>query len=245
MHSMTVYTKYLLLTWIKMARRPDSNKSTEGTVTDNHSRNPYSKYKEEGGIIQRIIQWDCEVSAAISIGGRPRKVSILLFVAVLKFLEVTGHGIPWLLGAFLYACKSTGYTQIFSINVFNALLFDLLIVGIVKVLSRRQRPVYNRDDMFATVSVDKYSFPSGHTTRAVSMALIFMYFDLPRSYTFSIFTWACMIGVSRVILGRHHVLDVVAGIAIGCFEAWVVLLFLWIDKDSLAIILSKIEQWLL
>ncbi|KAK9403795.1 phospholipid phosphatase 6 [Crotalus adamanteus] len=52
------------------------------------------------------------------------------------------------------------------LNLLFALILDLVLVAAVKGLVKRRRPVYNKMDMFATVSVDKYSFPSGHATRA-------------------------------------------------------------------------------
>ncbi|KAJ6655440.1 hypothetical protein lerEdw1_005140 [Lerista edwardsae] len=47
-----------------------------------------------------------------------------------------------------------------------ALVLDVVLVAAVKGLVKRRRPAHNKMDMFATVSVDKYSFPSGHATRA-------------------------------------------------------------------------------
>ena len=228
-----------------MARRFNTAKSSGDRIVHTHGLETFvSSHQKPESLIEKILEWDCRMSAAVSIAGRPRTVGIRWMTAGLKVLEITGHGIPWLIGAALFAYRSTGYTQIFSVNLLIALLLDLLVVGVTKVVSRRQRPVYNRDDMFATVSVDKYSFPSGHATRAVLLAILFMYVDLQWGYTLSIATWAFMIAVSRVILGRHHVLDVAAGVAIGSFEAWFMFLFVWLDEDSVRTILSEIYYWL-
>ena len=40
-------------------------------------------------------------------------------------------------------------------------------------LFRRRRPAYNVDDMPLTTGVDKFSFPSGHATRAVLLTVFF------------------------------------------------------------------------
>lgn len=47
---------------------------------------------------------------------------------------------------------------------------DVIIVLVLKIMFRRHRPSNNHMDMFLTVSVDQYSFPSGHATRAVMLA---------------------------------------------------------------------------
>ncbi|VEL30145.1 unnamed protein product [Protopolystoma xenopodis] len=44
----------------------------------------------------------------------------------------------------------------------SALIFDLVIIGLLKLIFRRQRPSGNKpQDMRMTISVDSYSFPSG------------------------------------------------------------------------------------
>ena len=230
----------------KMARKRKAEEPIGDRVTTRHSHDATdSMLQRKGGILEKIVELDCQLSAAFSISGRPKTVGVKLITIALKFLEITGHGIPWIAGTVMFACKSKGYMRTFSINMLIALLLDLLIVGVIKVVSKRQRPVYNKDDMFATVSVDKYSFPSGHATRAVLLAILFAYIDLPWQYAISIGTWAFTIAVSRVILGRHHVLDVVAGVLIGISEALLMLLFIWMDEDSLKTTISEIDHWLL
>ena len=55
-----------------------------------------------------------------------------------------------------------------------ALIMDIVVVAVVKAITRRRRPVANKDsEMFVAVSVDKFSFPSGHCTRAVMLSVLF------------------------------------------------------------------------
>ena len=86
--------------------------------------------------------------------------------------------------------------------------------------------------MFATMSVDKFSFPSGHSTRAVALGLFFVYLH-PLGVVFSlpVLAWSVAVCVSRVLLGRHHILDVLGGTVIGIVEV-VVLSILWISEES-------------
>jgi len=51
-------------------------------------------------------------------------------------------------------------------NLLLGFVLDLVMVGTIKGLVRRGRPVYNKEGDFAlVVSVDKFSFPSGHSSR--------------------------------------------------------------------------------
>jgi membrane-associated phospholipid phosphatase len=100
-----------------------------------------------------------------------------------------------------------------------------------QAFTRRRRPNYNQGKMFITVGPDKFSFPSGHATRAITLAFFFglLYppFPFPSVLAFPLFMfWAVAVCASRVLLGRHHVLDVAIGAAIGFMEYLVVSLLL-------------------
>ncbi len=101
--------------------------------------------------------------------------------------------------------------------------FDAYASVLRQALSRRRRPDRNRPDMFATVSVDKFSFPSGHATRAVAVSLFFWHLHpLPFPLPAAGFVWAAAVCASRVLLGRHHLLDVGCGVAVGAVVSAVV-----------------------
>ncbi len=87
--------------------------------------------------------------------------------------------------------------------------------------------------MFVTVSVDKFSFPSGHATRSVALAFFFgcLYPPIPIVTFPLVAAWAAAVCASRVLLGRHHVLDVAGGFAIGLAE-YVVALMLLVGPDT-------------
>merc|ERR1711936_543401 len=154
----------------------------------------------------------------------------------LKSLEISCHGIPWLFVAIagLYTSGSA-----FFLNLLLALLFDIVVVGIIKAFTRRRRPAYNVDDQFATVKmVDKFSFPSGHATRAVMIGTILCLVQpVHVIIRLPVILWAVSVSVSRVLLGRHHVLDVVAGAAIGVLEA-LLMETLWRSDDQVKYLMS-------
>ncbi|XP_028666541.2 polyisoprenoid diphosphate/phosphate phosphohydrolase PLPP6 [Erpetoichthys calabaricus] len=158
---------------------------------------------------------------------------------LMKLIEVSGHGIPWIAGTVYCLWKSdSAAAQEVLLNLLLALLLDILLVGIVKALVRRRRPAHNRMDMFATFSVDRYSFPSGHATRAAMGArFLLTHLVLAAPVRVLILLWAAMVGLSRVMLGRHNVTDVAFGFLMGYMQYGLVEA-LWVSPASLRGILG-------
>jgi len=123
------------------------------------------------------------------------------------------------------------------------LIFDVLIIVLTKALVRRQRPAENAEDMM-TISVDKYSFPSGHASRAFMLAtFLVMHFQASVLWKCTVWLWAASVAVSRILLGRHHVSDVAAGTVLGCIECYVVnSCNLWLSPDLCAYIIRPIQE---
>lgn len=96
----------------------------------------------------------------------------------------------------------------------SAALTGVAVFKILKTLSHRQRPCQLEPHCWSKVlPPDKFSFPSGHTMTAFSIALVLCYFyrgvELPLGF------FACSIAVSRIVLGMHFLSDVLAGAVIG------------------------------
>ncbi|XP_062353391.1 polyisoprenoid diphosphate/phosphate phosphohydrolase PLPP6 [Cinclus cinclus] len=136
---------------------------------------------------------------------------------LMKVIEVSGHGIPWLLGTFYGLCQSdSSAAREVLLNLLFALLLDLVMVAVVKGLVRRPRPMHNKMDMFVTISVDKYSFPSGHATRAALVCrFVLRHLVLAVPLRVLVVLWALIVSISRVMLGRHNMTDVLFGLLLG------------------------------
>lgn len=83
-------------------------------------------------------------------------------------LEHSGNGLVWLFGAigFLLYPYITQQQTCAVANFLLAFVIDLILVGSLKSVFRRPRPIYNSTgDFILVVSVDQYSFPSGHASR--------------------------------------------------------------------------------
>ncbi|XP_072854405.2 polyisoprenoid diphosphate/phosphate phosphohydrolase PLPP6 isoform X2 [Pogona vitticeps] len=158
---------------------------------------------------------------------------------LMMLIEVSGHGIPWLAVTLYGLCRSdsSAWCEVL-LNLLFALVLDLVLVAAVKGLVKRRRPAYNRMDMFATVSVDKYSFPSGHATRAALVCrFILHHFVLALPLRVLVILWVFVVGISRVMLGRHNVTDVICGLIIGYMQYGLVEYF-WLSPVSAPFLFS-------
>ena len=88
-----------------------------------------------------------------------------------------------------------------------------LFMGL-KRLSQRPRPCQIEPHCWSKVlPPDQFSFPSGHTMTAFSIALVVSYFY--PSLEGALFFLAISIALSRIVLGMHFLSDVLAGVVLG------------------------------
>ena len=88
------------------------------------------------------------------------------------------------------------------------------VFKVLKKLSQRPRPCELEPHCWSKVlPPDKFSFPSGHTMTAFSIALVVSYFY--PSLEGALFFLALSIALSRIVLGMHFLSDVLAGMVIG------------------------------
>lgn len=131
-------------------------------------------------------------------------------------LTATRMGDGWLwysLGALLLAFGgSRGYVAAGAGG--SAAIVGIFVFKALKKLSHRPRPCQYEPHCWAKVlPPDQFSFPSGHTMTAFSIALVVSYFypglEAPMYFL------AISIAISRVVLGMHFLSDVLAGAVLG------------------------------
>lgn len=132
-------------------------------------------------------------------------------------LEWSCNGLVWLASTIILIVSNSEQTSMVP-KLLIGLIVDVMYVATIKALARRRRPTYayQRDQMIVS-SVDKHSFPSGHCSRSAYVALFTRHYFGQSSpfFTFIVNLWAMNVCASRVLLGRHHIFDCLAGIGLG------------------------------
>ena len=109
-------------------------------------------------------------------------------------------------------------------------MFDVLIIAFLKFNFKRTRPKQVSIKLATghDLSVDKYSFPSGHASRAVMLSpLIINLFQFQSGLTpFILYLVTILVCFSRFLLARHFLSDVLVGMAIGIVNYLIVFTFL-------------------
>lgn len=144
----------------------------------------------------------------------PRWIRIWMITATRLGDGWVWYGLGGLLLAFggaqrFAAIGAAGAAAVLGIFLFKAL----------KNLSQRPRPCQIEPHCWSKVlPPDQFSFPSGHTMTAFSIAIVVSYFY--PSLEGMLFFLALSIAISRIVLGMHFLSDVLAavvlGVALGC-----------------------------
>ena len=104
----------------------------------------------------------------------------------------------------------------------GTLLPWLLVEYVLKELTHRPRPFTALTEVVPLIALPSgYSFPSGHACAAFAAATA-LTLAFPDKSGNRAFIPAVLISLSRVYLGVHYPLDILAGAAFGMLGAWIV-----------------------
>ncbi|XP_077479815.1 inactive phospholipid phosphatase 7-like [Stigmatopora argus] len=140
--------------------------------------------------------------------------------SMVNLLALTGHGLTWIVGTVI--CLTRSHTlagQEVLVNLLLALILDVLTVAGVQRLVKRKGPWEISPGFLDRVAMDAYAFPAAHASRAAMVSkFLLSHLVLAVPLRILLVLWAVLVGVSRVLLGRHHLTDVLCGFALGLFH---------------------------
>ena len=145
-----------------------------------------------------------------------------LLTRILEFTTDLGNmGYIWVVPALLLLFRKK--TRPLGIAVLTALVLSLIITnGVLKNLVKEARPFVTYPEIIPLVthvSASSYAFPSGHASASFAAAPLFFHY-LPKKFGIPALILAFLVSFSRLYLGVHYPLDVLAGLIIGLVCAW-------------------------
>ncbi|XP_018517857.1 inactive phospholipid phosphatase 7 [Lates calcarifer] len=137
--------------------------------------------------------------------------------SMVALLALTGHGITWIIGTIVCLTRSNTLAgQEVLVNLLLALILDVMTVAGVQRLVKRKGPWEMTPGFLDCVAMDFYSFPAAHASRAAMVSkFLLSHLVLAVPLRILLVLWAFLVGMSRVLLGRHHLTDMVCGFALG------------------------------
>ncbi|XP_026096435.1 inactive phospholipid phosphatase 7 [Carassius auratus] len=159
--------------------------------------------------------------------------------SAVTLLALTGHGITWICGTLVCLTQSNTLAgQEVLINLLIALILDVLTVAGVQKLVRRKGPWDISPGFLDCVALDTYSFPAAHASRAVMVSkFLLSHLVLAVPLRVLLVLWAVLVGLSRVLLGQHHLTDMACGFALG-FLHFSLMETVWLSSGACQTLIS-------
>lgn len=164
-----------------------------------------------GHIILNIINMQLNKQVFLFLNGLADKNSVLDAIWVF-FAQYAIFIFGLVLIYFLYRDKKIFF------RVTASAMFTVILVALIKKIWPFPRPFLQEGARLLITYLPDSTFPSNHT--AVAFTLAMGVFFKKKRLGIWLLILASLIGLSRIIVGVHYPLDILAGILIGCVIAY-------------------------
>ncbi len=165
--------------------------------------------------IANLLALDGRFSTQLQIARNP---SPLRTIAI--WFAHSGDSWFWLAGLSLLWFFGTPAWKARAFALGSGVLVTAFLVLLIKFSVRRQRPVGEWGNIYR--KTDPHSFPSGHSARAFMLVVMSLRLG-PAWFAILIAVWAPLVGLARIAMGVHYLLDVMAGMVIGIIMGGIML----------------------
>ncbi len=166
--------------------------------------------------LQQIHQFDVRAFLAVSRSHWRKQL-----VRTARVVSRTADGWPYLLIPVLLYPVDPALCKLLAWMLCFAFLLERSIYFAMKKGFKRRRPPQAIPGYCSVITAsDEFSFPSGHTSGAFLVSTLLLL--TLGSVAWPLYLWACLVGMSRVVLGVHFPTDIVAGALIGTTTACLV-----------------------
>lgn len=136
-----------------------------------------------------------------------------IFKKIMYFFSRLGDGYIWLVIAAICFILKLPYIYMYLIRGLAASILCIIFFAYSKSVINRTRPYEKHGKTPMMNPPDRYSFPSGHTIVAFAISATLGTYNPPLAIIY--YGISIMIAASRIYVGVHYPLDVLASVLIG------------------------------